>query len=51
MQPIGPELLGQVLDEHGPALRLYARQWCRNPDDVVQQALLQLMRQPEAPRQ
>lgn len=49
MEPFGPEQLGRLLDEHGAALVLYARQWCSMPDDVVQEALLQLVRQPKPP--
>jgi len=49
MNAIGPETLTRLLDEHGPALVLYARQWCRTPEDVVQEALLRLMRQSSMP--
>ena len=49
MDGIGPELLGRLLDEHGDALTLYARGWCDTPEDVVQDALVQLMRQPRTP--
>jgi RNA polymerase sigma factor (sigma-70 family) len=31
-----------LLDGHGPALVLYARQWCDAPEDVVQDAFLKL---------
>jgi DNA-directed RNA polymerase specialized sigma24 family protein len=48
---IGPELLGRLLDRHSAALALYARQWCRTPDDVVQQAFVQLARQSRIPEQ
>jgi RNA polymerase sigma-70 factor (ECF subfamily) len=48
---VGPELLGQLFARHGAALELFARQWCDTPEDVVQQALLQLARQSAAPRQ
>jgi RNA polymerase sigma-70 factor (ECF subfamily) len=37
-----PELLGRLLDRHGPPLVLYARQWCSAPEDVVQEAFLKL---------
>lgn len=40
-----PELLASLLERHGPALALYARQWCDCADDVVQEALWQLARQ------
>ena len=49
MDEIGPELLGRLLDEHADALTLYARGWCETPEDVVQDALMQLMRQPRLP--
>lgn len=49
MNPIGPELLARLLDEHGPALVLYARQWCRSPEDAVQEAFMELVRQRVAP--
>ncbi len=46
---MGPEILGQLLDEHGPALVLYARQWCSAPEDVVQEAFLKLVAQKTPP--
>ena len=46
-----PEALGQLLDRHGAALELFARQWCRAADDVVQQAFVQLARQRPPPEQ
>jgi RNA polymerase sigma-70 factor (ECF subfamily) len=49
MSGVGPELLGQLLDEHAAALTLYARQWCRAPEDVVQEAFLKLVAQPAPP--
>jgi len=36
------QLLAELLDLHGAALKLYARQWCTAGDDVVQQALIDL---------
>lgn len=41
---ITPEILARLLDEHGSALVLYARQWCDVPEDMLQEALLQLVR-------
>ncbi len=38
-----PEWLARLLDDHGAALVLYARQWCSTPEDVVQEALLELV--------
>jgi RNA polymerase sigma-70 factor (ECF subfamily) len=46
----GPEYLGRLLDEHASALTLFARRWCGTPEDVVQEAFLQLARQPEYPQ-
>jgi RNA polymerase sigma-70 factor (ECF subfamily) len=40
----------RLLDIHGPALILYARQWCRAPEDVVQEAFLKLVAQSSPPR-
>lgn len=44
-----PDHLGYLLDRYLPALVLYARQWCRAPEDVVQEAFIKLARQKEAP--
>lgn len=49
MENVGPEQLGRLLDEHGAALVLYARQWCSSAEDVVQEAFIQLARQPAPP--
>jgi RNA polymerase sigma-70 factor (ECF subfamily) len=49
MSTLGPELLARLMDEHGAALALYARQWCACPEDAVQDALLQLVREPRLP--
>ena len=46
---IDAELLGRLLDEHGPALALYAAQWTEAADDCVQEALVELARQPTVP--
>lgn len=45
----GPELLTRLLDEHAATLVLYARQWTREPEDVVQNAFVQLMREQAVP--
>ena len=42
-------MLGRLLDEHGGALALYAAQWTENADDCVQEALIELARQPRTP--
>jgi RNA polymerase sigma factor (sigma-70 family) len=46
---ITPEFLGRLLDEHGGALALYAAQWSDASDDCVQEALIELARQPALP--
>jgi RNA polymerase sigma factor (sigma-70 family) len=45
------ELIGQLLDQHGAALALYAAQWCPTPDDCVQEALIELARTRPLPDQ
>ena len=47
--PIGPELLGRLLDRHADRLELYARQLCNCPEDAVQEAFVELARQPALP--
>jgi RNA polymerase sigma factor (sigma-70 family) len=49
MNSFGPDELSQLLDQHGRGLVLYARQLCDAPEDVVQDALVLLVRQPERP--
>jgi RNA polymerase sigma factor (sigma-70 family) len=44
-----PRHLAELIDRHGPALVLYARQWCAAPEDVVQDAFLKLVEQRHAP--
>jgi RNA polymerase sigma-70 factor (ECF subfamily) len=46
---VDAELLGRMLDEHGPALALYAAQWTEAAEDCVQEALVELARQPAVP--
>lgn len=46
---VTPELLGRLLDEQGGALALYAAQWTEAADDCVQEALIELARQPRVP--
>jgi RNA polymerase sigma factor (sigma-70 family) len=45
------EWLRQVIDAHGAALALYARQWCNAPEDALQLALVDLVRQQRIPEQ
>ena len=49
MAAVGPDLLSRLLDEHGPALVLYARQWSDSPEDAVQEAFLRLVQQADVP--
>jgi RNA polymerase sigma factor (sigma-70 family) len=44
-----PHEFASVVDAHGPALILYARQWCVTPEDVVQEAFIKLMGQRRPP--
>jgi RNA polymerase sigma-70 factor (ECF subfamily) len=44
-----PELLGRLVDCHAAALELYARQICDCSEDVVQEALIELVRQAAPP--
>ncbi len=44
--------IARLLDDHGPALRLYASGWSNSPDDCVQEALIEIAGQvppPERP--
>ncbi len=49
MHLVDQELLSRLLDDHSAALVLYAQQWCAEPEDVVQEAFIRLMRQRPAP--
>lgn len=46
---ISPDRLRELVDAHGAALTLYARQWCWAPEDALQEALIDLLRQHPAP--
>lgn len=46
---IDAEYLQHVIDTHGPALLLYARQWCRSPEDALQETWIQLINQTQPP--
>ena len=39
-----PDAFANLVAAHGPALALFARQWCGTPEDVVQTAFLKLAR-------
>jgi RNA polymerase sigma-70 factor (ECF subfamily) len=47
---MSPAELARLIDAHAAPLVLYARQWCDEPEDVVQEALLRLVRQGRPPR-
>ncbi len=49
MERIDAERLWQLIDAHGAALTLYARQWCHAPEDALQEALIELVRQTPPP--
>ena len=49
--PMEPTLLGCLYRQHAPALRLYARQWNGNADDLVQNAFVSLAQQSPPPLQ
>ena len=49
MASVGPELIGRLMDEHGAALALYARQWSAAPEDIVQDAFVKLAGQRTLP--
>ena len=51
MPQLTAQLLAGLVDSHSAALKLYARQWCLAPDDVVQQALIDLAGCRELPDQ
>lgn len=44
-----PLWLARLLDDHGASLLLYARGWCQAPEDVVQDAFLELIRRRKPP--
>ncbi len=51
MERIDSEWLRRVIDAHGAALVLYAQQWCNAPEDALQMALVDLVRQQQVPEQ
>ena len=48
--PICPKRLRWLLEHHATALELYARQFCRCTEDVVQEAVIELAAQRELPQ-
>src|SRR5262245_49802408 len=49
MPPIEPHTLGRLYRRHAPALRLYARQWPGQAEDLVQDAFVKLAQQSPPP--
>lgn len=49
VEPLDADRLRRLIDAHGAALVLYARQWCRAPDDALQESLMELLRQERPP--
>ena len=47
--PVAPDIIGRLLDRHAAPLMLYARQFCNDPDDAVQQAFMKLAAQKQLP--
>lgn len=50
MSLITPELLARLLDSQASALELFATQWSHSPADIVQEAFVELARQPAVPQ-
>src|ERR1700733_6611353 len=46
---VTPERLAQLLDSHAAALELFAAQWTHASADAVQEAFVELARQPTVP--
>jgi RNA polymerase sigma-70 factor (ECF subfamily) len=49
MPPVDAALIAEMFDRHASALALYAAQWTEAADDCVQEALVELARQPISP--
>lgn len=46
---VTPERLAELLEAHAAALELFASRWTQSPADVVQEAFVELARQPIVP--
>src|SRR5947209_6552720 len=44
-----PTEVARLIDRHAAPLVLCARQWCAEPEDVVQDAFIKLVQQPRPP--
>jgi RNA polymerase sigma factor (sigma-70 family) len=49
IQVMTPTEVARLIDAQAAALVLYARQWCAEPEDVVQEAFVKLVRQSRPP--
>jgi RNA polymerase sigma factor (sigma-70 family) len=49
MPELDAQLLAELIERYGAALKLYARQWCVAPDDAVQQAFIDLAASRDCP--
>ena len=49
LPPVNALQIAELFDRHAAPLALYAAQWTNQADDCVQEALLELARQPTAP--
>ncbi len=49
VEHIDTERLQALIDAHGAAVTLYARQWCNAPEDALQESLIELLRQDPIP--
>lgn len=49
MHPLSPDEFARLVDRHGPTLALYARLWCMDADDAVQEAFLELVKRTRPP--
>lgn len=48
-QVMTPAQVARLIDAHSATLVLCARQWCAEPEDVVQEAFIKLVRQRQPP--
>jgi RNA polymerase sigma-70 factor (ECF subfamily) len=48
---MSPHEFARLVDTHGASLILYARQWCRTPEDVVQDAFVKFASLRQPPRE
>jgi RNA polymerase sigma factor (sigma-70 family) len=51
MSSVTPAIISRLLDEHADRLELYAIQWSDSPEDIVQEAFIELAQQEQLPRQ